>query len=124
MTAPNTPTTLWVRDDGTVVEVTTDVLIDELGNFFVDENGDNLLDSVSTDGEAPNTSWDSEDILALLWADSNEPLSSEYTRVTAQGDTRVTAQGDTRTTAQGDTRIAYISISNRQPSTAWSEDEY
>lgn len=114
--APGTPTTTWIRDSGTVVETTTDVLIDELGGFFVDELGDNLLDSVSTDGDALAHSWDEDSIPTTTWADSFEARISDATRTTVQGDTRTTVQGDTRTVLTSDP--------NRQNPTSWSEDEY
>lgn len=112
------PTTQWIRDSGTVVEATTDVLIDELGNFFVDESGNNLLDSISTDGVALPHSWNAIAESATAWANvfgNNLPESSED-RVTAQGDTRVTAQGDTRVTSE--------SQPNTVTPTAWTQDEY
>lgn len=110
------PTTQWIRDSGTVVETTTDVFIDELGNFFVDESGNNLLDSVSTDGEVLAHAWDAISDPTTSWADSFEARISEVTRTTVQG--------DTRTTVQGDTRIATISDTNQQNPTSWSTDEY
>jgi hypothetical protein len=113
-----TPTTHWIRDSGSVIETTTDVLIDELGNFFVDESGSNLLDSVSTDGE----------VLASAWAAIAEPntawanvLGNNFPDAVA---TRMTAQGDTRTTAQGDIRVTSESQPNIEAPTAWTEDEY
>lgn len=51
------PTTKWIKDSGTIISPSVDALIDELGNFFVDESGNNLLDSVSTDGEASPLAW-------------------------------------------------------------------
>lgn len=111
--APNTPTTQWIRDSGTVIEVSESLLADELGNLLVDENGANLLDKVSTDGEAPTSSWNDEDIDAHIWAESHEPLSSEYTRATVQG--------DTRTTVQGDTRISLASTLNRSLAHSWND---
>ena len=110
------PTTLWIRDSGTIVETTTDVLIDESGNFFVDESGNNLLDSVSTDGEVLAHTWNAISESTTSWADSFEARISEATRTTVQGDTRTTAQGDTRT--------ALISDPNIQNTTSWTEDEY
>lgn len=110
------PTTLWIRDSGTIVEATTDVLIDESGNFFVDESGNNLLDSVSTDGEVLAHTWNAISDSTVAWADSFEARISEATRTTIQGDTRTTVQGDTRT--------ALISDLNIQNATAWTEDEY
>lgn len=50
-------TTKWIRDNGTVLVEATSVLIDELGNFFVDESSNNLLDSQSSDGVKQTTSW-------------------------------------------------------------------
>lgn len=114
--APNTPRTAWIRDSGTVITTTTDVLVDESGNFFVDESGNNLLDSLSTDGNALAHSWDSIADSTTTWAAAFEPRIST--------DTRTTAQGDTRTTAQGDTRTALTSAANREPLTTWTEDEY
>ena len=64
----NTPTTSWIRDKGTVISVTTDVLIDELGNKFIDEFNFNLLDSVSTDGVSEPSSWLGMDKNATAWA--------------------------------------------------------
>lgn len=112
------PTTQWIRDSGTVVETSTDVLVDELGNFFVDELGNNLLDSVSTDGGALAHAWEDLSGVTTTWAKvfgSNLP-NGRATRTTAQGDTRVTAQGDTRVTSD--------SLSNTVTPTAWTEDEY
>lgn len=114
--APNTPTTAWIRDSGTVVETTTDVLIDELGNFFVDELGNNLLDSVSSDGNVLPASWNEDASETTAWANSFEARISEATRTTVQGDTRTTVQGDTRT--------LLTSSANRQNPATWSEDEY
>lgn len=114
MSTPNTPKTAWIRDSGTVIETTTDVLVDELGDFFVDEDGYNLLDSVSTDGEALAHSWDSDSETTTQWANSFEAISTESTRTTVAG--------DTRTTVQGDTRVAGVSEANRQPNTAWIEE--
>lgn len=114
--APNTPVTAWIKDSGTVISITTDVLVDELGNFFVDESGNNLLDSVSTDGNALSASWAGDDDNLTSWADSFEARITEATRTTVQG--------DTRTTVQGDTRIALTSAVNRQNPATWSEDEY
>lgn len=111
-----TPTTAWIRDSGTVIETTTDVLIDELGNFFVDESGNNLLDSVSTDGEVLAQAWNAISENTTIWADSNEPRISEATLTTVQGDTRTTVQGDTRT--------MLTSSPNIQNTTSWSADEY
>lgn len=112
------PTTQWIRDSGTVIELTTDVLIDESGNFFIDELGGNLLDSVSTDGEVLAHAWNAIAESTTMWANdfgANLP-DGESTRTTAQGDTRVTAQGDTRITSE--------SQANTITPTAWSEDEY
>lgn len=113
-----TPTTQWIRDSGTVIELTTDILIDELGNLFVDELGNNLLDSVSTDGEVLAHAWNAIAEPTTNWADvfgNNLPLA-QSTRTTAQGDTRVTAQGDTRVTSE--------SQPNTVTPTGWTEDEY
>ena len=110
------PTTQWIRDSGTVIETTTDVLIDELGNFFVDEFGDNLLDSVSTDGEVLAHAWNAIAENTTGWADSFEARMSTATRTTVQGDTRTTVQGDTRTVLTSDENI--------QNTTSWSVDEY
>lgn len=110
------PTTLWTRDNGTVTEPSTDVLVDELGNFFVDESGNNLLDSSSTDGEVLAQVWSAISETTTRWADSHEARISEATLVTVQG--------DTRTTVQGDTRVMLISDANIQNTTSWSADEY
>lgn len=110
------PTTQWIKDSGTVLDQSTGYLVDELGNYFVDELGQYLADSQSTDGNALPASWGSEVKTALTWADSHEVHTATYTRTIVQGDTRVTAQGDTR--------VANSSPANRQPTTAWSEDEY
>jgi len=114
-TDPNTPTTAWIRDNGTIVGVTTDVLVDELGNFFVDESSNNLLDSVSSDGNQAPASWNGEEDDATLWANSFEARIEEAFRTTVSGDTRVTASGDTR--------ISSYSDRNQQPDTAWSSEE-
>lgn len=111
-----TPTTLWIRDSGTVVETTTDVLVDELGNFFVDESGNNLLDSASTDGEVQAHAWNAIAESNTLWADSFEARISEATRTTVQGDTRTTVQGDTRAVLYSDPNIQNV--------TSWTGDEY
>lgn len=66
--APNTPTTTWIRDKGTVVSTSIGVLIDELGNFFIDESSDNLLDTVSSDGVIPAHEWDSIDKNTTSWS--------------------------------------------------------
>lgn len=112
------PATQWVRDRGTTIEASTDVLVDELGNFLVDESGNNLLDSVSTDGVNSPSSWNSINESVTSWANvlgNNTPLVQA---------TRVTAQGDTRVTAQGDTRVTSASQPNNHTPTAWTEDEY
>lgn len=113
--APNTPRTAWIRDSGEVIRTTTDVLVDESGNFFVDESGNNLLDSVSTDGYSPETSWNDESTGAVMWAEAHEPLSGTYSRTTAQGDTRTTAQGNTRT--------LYASSVNRSLPHTWNDED-
>lgn len=118
ITAHNTPKTTWIRDSGTIVETTTGIMIDESGNFFVDELGFNLLDSISSDGETLPVDWDSELETTTSWANvlgGNIPLGAN---------TRTTAQGDTRTTAQGDTRITSEGQSNDTTPTAWGSDEY
>lgn len=51
------PLTKWTRDNGTILEENTGVLVDELANLFVDEDGNNLGDSVSSDGLLPVTTW-------------------------------------------------------------------
>ncbi len=115
-----TPTTQWIRDRGTTVETSTDVLIDELGNYFVDELGNNLLDSPSSDGVYPGHAWaaNTDEMTNTSWADvfgGNIPLGA-YTRTTVQGDTRTTVQGDTRVTSDGQ--------SNNVTPTSWGSDEY
>jgi hypothetical protein len=90
----NTPKTSWIRDKGTVVSVTTDVLIDELGNKFIDEFNFNLLDSVSTDGVSESSDWLSIDKNATNWADAIANLSESMSRMTESGDIRVTALGE------------------------------
>ncbi len=111
-----TPTTQWIRDKGTTVQTNTGVLIDELGDFFVDESGDNLLDSPTSDGYYPGHSWtdNTTEEVNTLWADSFEARISTATRTTVQG--------DTRTTVQGDTRVALTSDTNIQNPTSWSEE--
>lgn len=111
-----TPTTSWIQDSGVVIETTTDVLIDELGNFFVDEFGNNLLDSTSTDGESLAHGWNAIPESITSWADSFEARISEVTLTTAHGDTRSTVQGDNRT--------MLTSSPNIQTTTSWSIDEY
>lgn len=51
------PTTLWIRDNGTVLTESTSLLVDESANLFVDESGNNLKDSQSSDGANPLASW-------------------------------------------------------------------
>lgn len=112
------PTTQWIRDSGVTIEASTDVLIDELGIFFVDESGNNLLDSVSTDGEVLAHAWNAITESSVSWANvfgNNLPAIQS---------TRTTAQGDTRTTAQGDTRVTSESQPNTVIPTIWTEDEY
>jgi len=118
--SPNTPTTQWIRDHGTIVETSTDVLIDELGSFFVDELGNNLLDSASSDGVYAGHAWAANTAEAVNtgWSNvfgNNTPLGA-MTRTTVQGDTRTTVQGDTRVTSEGQ--------SNNVTPTAWGSDEY
>ena len=118
--APNTPKTSWIKDNGTTLETTTDVLVDESGNFFVDESGNNLLDSVSTDGDALSHSWANTDqSTAVQWIDAlNNDLASnaDVERETESGVTRITEQGTTRILEDGANRL-------QQP-TSWTEDEY
>lgn len=112
------PATQWIRDSGVTIEASTDVLIDELGNFFVDESGNNLLDSVSTDGEVLAHTWNAIAESDVAWANvfgNNLPTTQS---------TRTTAQGDTRTTAQGDKRVTSESQPNTVIPTTWTEDEY
>lgn len=113
--APNTPRTAWIRDSGEVITTTTDVLVDESGNFFVDESGNNLLDSVSTDSYSPETSWNDESIGAVMWAEAHGPIADLYNRTTAQG--------DTRTTVQGDTRVLNSSSVNRSLPHTWNDED-
>jgi hypothetical protein len=112
------PVTQWIRDKGTIIQATTDVLVDELGNFFVDESGNNLADSLSTDGVNPAHSWSGSADPATQWA---QVLGNNLPRERAQ---RTTAQGDVRITAQGDTRVTSKSQSNIHAPTSWTEDEY
>lgn len=51
------PRTKWIRDNGTILVESTDLLVDELSDLFIDEDGENLLDSVSSDGLQPKTEW-------------------------------------------------------------------
>lgn len=116
ITAPNTPKTSWVRDKGVVIVTTTDIFIDELGNFFIDENGDNLLDSISTDGNAPAHDWDNIDNIDTSWSNSFEVKSTVSRRITVDNNVRVTENGDTRVSNNSD--------KNKKSNTQWSEDEY
>jgi ribonuclease BN (tRNA processing enzyme) len=113
--APNTPTTSWIKDNGTTISITTDVLIDESGNFFVDESGNNLLDTVSTDGNAPAHSWNEDDAPTTSWSNSFVVTSTAR---------RITISNDVRVTISGDTRVSNVSNQNKKPNTSWSEDEY
>jgi len=94
--APNTPKTSWIKDNGTTISITTDIFIDESGNFFVDELGNNLLDTVSTYGNALAHSWNKDDDPTTSWSNSFETTAIVYTRTTVSGDIRVTERGDTR----------------------------
>lgn len=74
----NTPKTSWIRDKGTVISVTTDVLIDELGNKFIDEFNFNLLDSVSTDGVSDPNSWLGTSKNTTAWAGTIKKNTTEW----------------------------------------------
>lgn len=54
------PTTKWIRDNGTILEESTAVLVDETEDELVDEDGEELLDSVSSDGLKPKTTWEDD----------------------------------------------------------------
>ncbi len=57
MAVVNQPTK-WIRDSGTVLVPSTDLLINEDNDFLVNEDSDFLLVSQSTDGTAPTTEWE------------------------------------------------------------------
>lgn len=111
---PSTPKTSWIRDTGTIIVETTDVFIDELGNFFVDENGYNLLDSISTDGNTLSQDWDNDDSVQTEWANSFEILTTDGNKTTEQGDIRITESGDIR--------VMSISNSNKSLPHDWDNE--
>lgn len=51
------PATKWIRDNGTILTESTSYLVDELADLFIDESGNYLLDSQSSDGANPATVW-------------------------------------------------------------------
>jgi hypothetical protein len=114
-----TPTTIWITDNGTTIDDTTEYLEDQQGVTITDQSSVAIELNNSSAGLLATSSWNAETFQSTQWFTANNNDLATNTAVQ-----RTQEDAVVRITESGVARVLEDSNNQLQTTTTWTRDEY